>query len=386
MNYTDIKRERRVLIDLSHIKGFFHAGIYNAAIDMVKGFIQFSHYDIVLLIWENQVEYIDKWVGVSCDKILLPLSQQKFLTKKFKIGFCPAFLEEQLDKHCINIVFTTCFTIESYIFPKRFHQVGVVYDMQPFMIGLRGGRILYAFYYLFFSLLYYHLIDNIITISNHTKNEVRKYSGRNSQVVYLSLNSIRMDSEEKPIDGLEKIKYILDVNSFERYKNAEILIESYAKIKDKIPHVLYLKGYRCNEERYNELLEYIKSLGLEGRVILDISNRTEAEMLYLFRHASLFVSPSLREGFGFTPIEAAICKIPIIVSDIETHAEVTEGKVPRFNPHSVEEISQTMLTVLSNPPSYEDLTSISQRYIEKYSLENQIKSYDLLLDSLLIDE
>ena len=119
----------------------------------------------------------------------------------------------------------------------------------------------------------------------------------------------------------------------------------------------------------------MESLGIVERVIIDTSNRSNSEMSYLFENADLFVSPSLLEGFGLTPLEAACHGCPIVVSNIETLVEVTDGKVPTFNPRSEKSIAETILNVLKNPPSDEEIYKLTNHYKQKYSLERQSNEY-----------
>ena len=106
-------------------------------------------------------------------------------------------------------------------------------------------------------------------------------------------------------------------------------------------------------------------------------------MRYLYSHADLFVSPSLKEGFGWTPIEAAIHKVPVLVSDIEVFREVTCNRLPLFDPYSPEDLAEKMLKILSDPPSKEARTKLADFFQDKYSLRRQIdRLTEIFLQSL----
>ena len=218
-------------------------------------------------------------------------------------------------------------------------------------------------------------VPYFITISQITKKDFKEWSSRDSTVIY---NSIPFDFtiEEVPVTMVIGKRYILDVNRFDEHKNAESLIRALFLLKDKIPHILYLKGYAYKDGiKINELKALISELGIEDRVIIDTSYRSEGEMRWLYTHADLFVTPSLEEGFGYTPIEAAVLKTPVLISDIPVLKEVTQGKIESFNPHSPEELAEKITRIISNPPSDEERTALSDFYLKEYSLEKQIERF-----------
>ncbi len=63
------------------------------------------------------------------------------------------------------------------------------------------------------------------------------------------------------------------------------------------------------------------SLGVSSRVHW-MGERSAEEVGELLQAADIFVFPSLWEGFGLAPIEAASVGLPLIVSDIPTFHEV----------------------------------------------------------------
>lgn len=366
--------KKRLLIDILHIRRPCYTGTVNTSFDLITGFTKYSNWEIILLIWEDQEIFVEKAIGHGLQKILVPVRMRTNFVKRKSL--CPSLIKEQLDEYKIDVVLTTCFTHLSFIYPPKYHQIGIVHDMQRVKLFLHNRQWFKGACLFFLSFIIYHFIPNLVTISNYVKRDVKKYVKRNSVVIY---NSIKVSADEKEVNTMKGNPYILDVNSFQKYKNAENLIRAFCLIKDQIPHFLYLKGYAFNQGRINELTNFVRDLGCEDRVVLDISNRTNAEMSFLYHHADLFVSPSLMEGFGLTPVEAALHKVSVIVSNIETLKEVTDDLVPTFDPKSVESIANAMIKALHMPPSANKLNQIADYFRYKYSLEKQIQSYNDLI-------
>lgn len=368
-----------IVLDLLHVRTPLYTGIAVMAFNLVRGFCEYSSWRVSILVWAGMSVFVADAIDKDVPRIVLPDELQR--VPRRKRGLCPSCVIEELARYDIDVILTTCYTIESYVYPRKYHQVGVVHDIQPFKNYFDEGHYWRAWKWIMQSVVYYHLVSHIVTISEFVKKDVRKYSGKNSVVIY---NSVSNDDVcELPIKKLENNPFILDVNSFWKYKNTERLILAFCAIKDLIPHTLYLKGVNDSKERYEELTEFICGKNLEDRVILDNSNRSREEMAYLYHHASLFVSPSLKEGFGQTPIEAALHCVPVVVSNIDTLLEVTGGLVEKFNPESVESKSKAMLHALQNPPSSIELKSIANHYRDKYSPKRQVEAYMQLIDSFM---
>lgn len=101
----------------------------------------------------------------------------------------------------------------------------------------------------------------------------------------------------------------------------------------------------------------------------------------MYRNASLFITTSLKEGFGYTPIEVAMCGCPVISTKCEALGDTTRDLLYYYNPPTDEtDLSEQILNVLQNPPSQEHLKSISEEYKQIYNTENQTK---LLLEIVL---
>ncbi|SEF83509.1 Glycosyltransferase involved in cell wall bisynthesis [Xylanibacter ruminicola] len=367
-----------VVLDLLHIRTPIYMGIANMAYNLAKGFHDYSKCQVSVLVWAEMSGFIAGAIDREMHQIVLPDRLKD--VPRYRRGLCPSRVKELLAENKVDVILTTYFNLSSYVYPKAYHQICVVHDMQPFKNELDESHYYRALKWLLQSVAYYRLVPHIVTISQYVRGDVRRYSGKDPVVIYNSISE--RTAGEQRIKEIENIPYILDVNTFWKYKNTERLILAFCAIKDRIPHHLYLKGVNDNEDRYEDLSVFIDRLGVKDRVILDISNRSEEEMNYLYSHASLFVSPSLREGFGLTPIEASLHKVPVVVSNIETLLEVTDGLVDSFDPKSVESIAKVMLNALQHPPSSAELEGIAAHYKEKYSCKCQIDAYMRLVESV----
>lgn len=368
----DFMKKHHLLIDCSF---FYHLCSENLSIELytgrlLQGFRNSEVFDVTVIVWKGFESRINNLAGYEVPKIIIDghhhVTPWPIVDRI--LGLIP--FKKELKARKIDVVLMPFHLQCRLFFPKRYHQHVIVHDLisQNDKIGI------FKFFYHKFLL---NKVSHYISISEGTRKALKQEEGIDSMVVH---NSIPFDFtiQEEQVKCISGSKYILDVNRFQKNKNPQTLIQAFSLVKDKIPHLLYLKGDSYNDTAGIEKL--VSDLNMEGRVIIDRNYRSEREMRYLYSHADLFVSPSLKEGFGWTPIEAAILKVPVLVSDIEVLREVTCNRLPLFNPHSPEELARKMVDILNNPPSMEAREESAKFYLEKYSLQNQI---NLLTEVLL---
>lgn len=222
----------------------------------------------------------------------------------------------------------------------------------------------------------------IIAITNYTKNKALEVypflKNRHIDVVY---NSVNYDSKEYApiIEG----NYILCINTLHRYKNADTLIKAVGLIKDKTDCKLVLVGADV-DNRAAELEDLAKACGISDCYIR-LSGISDEDVVSLYQHAKLFVTPSTIEGFGQTPIEAAIYKCPVISSGETALPESTLGLLNYYEPvYSAENLAQKMLEVLNNPLSKEKMTEISNRFKSEYNIQSQSVKVWKAIESVIV--
>ena len=110
-------------------------------------------------------------------------------------------------------------------------------------------------------------------------------------------------------------KFVLFVGSLSARKNIRRLIEAWREIRDPDAHLVLAGG--------------VGSIGLAGGELPDVPPRTivigrvdDEDLPALFTAATLFVYPSVYEGFGLPPLEAMACGTPCLVSNLTSIPEV----------------------------------------------------------------
>ena len=226
-----------------------------------------------------------------------------------------------------------------------------------------------------------HQSDYLITISDFVKSDVLKFFPNvDPDRVHRIHNSILFNTNKITPIAVEK-PFILSVNSMRTHKNLITLVKAFHRITYQIPHQLILVG-RWGEAS-QEIQDYIVANQLEDRVEIKCS-LSEGKRNFLYRHADLFVSPSLHEGFGMTPVEAMLAKTPVITTKETSLYEATQGLAHYYEPAQDDErLAKTILHVLESKESEDLLSQKAKQLTDAYDYLTIAKTYDQFLKGVL---
>lgn len=184
-------------------------------------------------------------------------------------------------------------------------------------------------------------VDRIITGSSFSKMEIVDFLGFDENkidVIYHGVNhDVFYKTNEKTLDLPQN--YILAVGSVEPRKNLATLLRAYASLdkdfKNEFKLVLVgFKGWNNNEivQLINDNKDYVIYLGfVNDDMLREVYNR-----------ATVFVYPSLYEGFGIPPLEAMACGAPVISSNAASLPEACGDCAVYVDPKSQNEIANAI--------------------------------------------
>ena len=202
-------------------------------------------------------------------------------------------------------------------------------------------------------------IDHVVTDSESSKCDIMAHLGVPADrltVVYPGIDPERFRPQPARYSARQRIRpYVLCVGGADPTKNVGALIAAFAKLPPavRMAHDLILVG---DLRRRGELRERIAQSGMATQTILTGVVGDE-QLIDLYRHAAVFVFPSLYEGFGLPVLEAMACGCPVISSNASSLPEAAGDAAILVNPRDVDALTSAIDRVLND----EDLRSVLRK-------------------------
>jgi glycosyltransferase involved in cell wall biosynthesis len=225
--------------------------------------------------------------------------------------------------------------------------------------------------------LIYKKAKKLIAISQNTKEDLIKLfriPADKIRVVYCSFNDGIFSPIGETAAVLNKYQihkpYVLNVGVLSPRKNIVRLIEAYNIARKKFDVSLVIVGPKG--WGYEEIYEKVKELNLDDKVKF-VGSVAEEDLPALYRGASLFVYPSLYEGFGIPPLEAMACGTPVIASNTSSLPEVVGNAGILVDPNNVAKLADAMVKVISNGDLAKEYASKGLERVKEFSWKKSAK-------------
>jgi glycosyltransferase involved in cell wall biosynthesis len=197
--------------------------------------------------------------------------------------------------------------------------------------------------------------SHIIAVSDSTARDLRQHyprSGDRVSVIPLGVSpqfspdGLRLSSAAFP--GAERLTrgYVLYAGGLQPRKNLLRLLVAYQKVlAETSAPPLVLAG--AVSPHAHELRQAAQRLGIERHVVFP--GYVAQDLLpALYRSATVFVYPSLYEGFGLPVLEAMACGVPVVTSNVSALPEVAGEAALLVDPESVERLSWAVSLLLAD--------------------------------------
>ncbi|HEX6511346.1 MAG TPA: glycosyltransferase family 1 protein [Chloroflexota bacterium] len=231
---------------------------------------------------------------------------------------------------------------------RRWPAVVTIHDLIPMLLpAYRGSPLVRAYTRL--QALACKSAEAIIVDSECSKRDVVRLLGvpeNRVRVIYLGVEE-RFTPEHSGPRPLDE-PYIFYIGGWDVRKNVPALISVFAELAGERPDlILAIAGQpRPPSPMFPDLRRLAEPLGDRVRFLGRVDDE---QKLALYRHAELFVFPSLYEGFGLDPLEALACGCPVVCSNASSLPEIVGDAALLFDPRDETALLATMRQALADP-------------------------------------
>lgn len=232
--------------------------------------------------------------------------------------------------------------------------------------------------------------DHIITGSKIIQKDISLLFPKSSiSVIYNGIDAEKYSSiNMKDFSNIQSRlnlpeKFLLAVGHFEKRKNYIRLLNAISKLKgDARDFSLVIIGN--NNGELENIIEHIDLLNMKDRVKI-YSGLTDLEVYCAYKSCSLFIFPSLYEGFGIPILEAMNAKAPVLLSDIDVFKEITENALSYFNPIKVQSIQDSIQLILSDVNLKDRNINYGQKRIQLFTFKKLASQLEGIYRDLYIN-
>jgi len=275
------------------------------------------------------------WMRAVWEQTMLPLRSRQY---EVDVMFYPDHTAPLLKKFCPVIV--TIHDVAFLAYPHTFPPVRRMYKSLAIRQSVRQA-------------------DAIVVVSEATKRECLEYLNVHDAKIHVIHNGLDtrfsvITDQTKLQEAKRKYKlperYILFVGTLEPRKNVTGLLQAFARLSNDAKLVVVgARGWL-----FKDIFRMVKELNIHDRVNF-LGHVPYGDLVYLYNLAELFVYPSLYEGFGFPPLEAMACGVPVITSNSSSMPEVVGDAAILIDPRDAGSLAKAMRDLLDNPALRQDL-------------------------------
>jgi glycosyltransferase involved in cell wall biosynthesis len=235
----------------------------------------------------------------------------------------------------------------------------------------------------------------VITDSESSKRDIKKYAGvreNKIHVIYLAAGEqfIKLKTENVELKEARKKfglpeKFVLYVGDVTWNKNLPRLIDAIKEAK--LPLVMVGKSLVSQNydksSPWNADLNRVNELTKGDSNIMRLGFVSGEELVQLYNLATVFVMPSLYEGFGLPVLEAMACGCPVVTSKEGSLAEVAGDSAFYVDAYDMESIAKGIKKVFEDTNLQKELSEKGLENVKRFSWKNTASQTLKVYESVL---
>ena len=204
----------------------------------------------------------------------------------------------------------------------------------------------------------YKLPVKQVVVSDYLVDIFEKYSKRKPYVLYNAIDN-KIFKITKPICERDN-HTILMLFSEEERKGVKYSIEAIKRCKKAIPDLkVGMFGVPARPQYLEDWIEYYKQ---------------PEDLTSIYNNASIFLTSSIKEGWGLPACEAISCGCALVCSDVEGHKVFAKHDLTALltKPKDVNDITEKLLRLLNDNTERIRIARNGNDEIKKFSWDNSI--------------
>ncbi|MER2598647.1 MAG: glycosyltransferase family 1 protein [Caldilineales bacterium] len=234
----------------------------------------------------------------------------------------------------------------------------------------------------------------VIAVSEATKRDLVTFFGVSPERVTVIYNGVDAAFTPAPAEAVAAFRarkalperFLLHLGTLEPRKNLTRLVQAFARVRTRDTGQPRLKLVLAGGKgwSYDSIFAEVERLGLADDVLFPgyIDDRELADW---YRAATLFVYPSLMEGFGLPVLEAMACGAVVVTSNVSSLPEVAGNAALLVDPTDVEALAEALLGLLHVPELAAELRARSVQQAARFSWQRTAEQTAALYRRMLDD-
>lgn len=229
----------------------------------------------------------------------------------------------------------------------------------------------------------YPSADQIIAVSKAVKKDLIKNFSiprKKIEVIYNFVdNGFLSTMNSRQIQKNTNTRTILFAGRLVKQKRVYLIIKAFPYIKKKLSDVeLVIIGEGPEKEK---LISLSQRLGVDKNInFRNFTLKIEKEIA----SATIVVLPSAIEGHPNLILESMMAGTPVVVSNYPGASELIKDKINGYLVPlniSPQELANKITDIISDKERLLSVSENAQRFVEKLSVKNQIRKYELVLNN-----